>query len=131
MSKITPDLAASAVGSGIIINTTYHPANFKLKIIGPAHNPVVHIGKNEVSILGEILDGNYILIDSYHKTIRLYDLYGHYTNAFDWGERGEGEGSGKYCFEKIGVGSQPVSWDGSFRFDLTVVEDRSEPSWRV
>ena len=34
-----------------------------------------------------------------------------------------------YIFEKIPSGSNDVSWDGAFGFDVTLLEERSEPKW--
>lgn len=34
-----------------------------------------------------------------------------------------------YIFEKIQPGVNSVTWDGSFNFSVTILEERSEPKW--
>lgn len=43
--------------------------------------------------------------------------------------RGEGAGSGSYCFEPLRPGTSTVSWDGSFGFDITHYQEEGEPPW--
>ena len=42
---------------------------------------------------------------------------------------GSGKDSGRYVFQPLAPGTQPISWPGGFQFDLTVCEERSEPPW--
>ena len=51
------------------------------------------------------------------------------TNLFGKAVRGTGRGSGTYIFEPLPPGMSTISWAGGFKFDLTAIEERSEPPW--
>ncbi|ERI87681.1 hypothetical protein HMPREF1587_00720, partial [Bifidobacterium breve JCP7499] len=44
-------------------------------------------------------------------------------------ERGAGLDSGSYIFQPLPAGRAEVSWPGGYTFELTPVEERSEPPW--
>lgn len=96
---------------------------FKLLIYGEAHNPTVLINGHRYAINGTIGAGETLLIDSLSKTITLTTAWGNQLNWFDKRNRDS------YIFEPIPSGQNPVSWSGTFGFDLTVIEKRSEPKW--
>lgn len=96
---------------------------FRIVIYGAVSNPTIKIGDHEYSIEGEIGAGETLLIDSIAKKITLTSQVGQKHNWFDKRSRDS------YIFEPISSGHHVVSWDGSFGFDLTVIEKRSEPKW--
>ena len=96
---------------------------FRLLIYGEAVNPSVVIGNHIYSVNGSIGKGETLLIDSLTKTITLTTATGSKVNWFD--KRGREE----YIFEPIPAGQNTVSWLGTFGFDLTIIEKRSEPRW--
>lgn len=96
---------------------------FRLAIYGATTNPVIKIGGHEYSINGTIGTGETLLVDSLTKKITLTSQIGQEHN---WFERRNRE---SYIFESIPIGTNTVAWDGSFGFDLTVIEKRSEPRW--
>ena len=96
---------------------------FRLAVYGSVSNPSIKIGGHEYSINGEIGAGETLLIDSVAKKITLTSQIGQEHNWFDRRNRDN------YIFEPIPAGYHTVSWDGSFGFDLTVIEKRSEPRW--
>ena len=98
-------------------------SEFRLKIYGEATNPAVVINGHTYKINGTISKGESLMIDSMTKTITLTTASGKKINWFD--KRGRKE----YIFEPLPTGQSTVSWDGTFGFDLTVVEKRSEPKW--
>lgn len=63
-------------------------------------------------------------IDSRRKTVKLIHTDG-YTENVLWSAAKE-----YYIFEKIASGTQIIAWDGSFSFDLILVDKRSEPLWK-
>lgn len=116
------DYALSMSGHKIVCDSIGSSA-FKLKIYGEATNPVVIIGGHVYTVNGIIGKGETLLIDSLTKTITLTTATGGKINWFDK------RGREAYIFEPIPAGQSTVTWSGTFGFDLTVVEKRSEPKW--
>lgn len=116
------DYAVSITGKKIVCNSIGSNA-FKLLIYGPAAEPTIMIGGNTYTVNGTIGAGEVLLINSITKTITLTTAAGQSINWFDR------RGRDSYIFEPIPAGQNTVVWPGSFGFDLTVVEKRSEPQW--
>lgn len=116
------DYALSLKGQKIVCDSV-GTNGFRLLIYGEAVNPSVVIGGHVYAINGTIGKGESLLIDSLTKTITLTTALGHKINWFD--KRGRGD----YIFEPIPAGQNTISWLGTFGFDLTVIEKRSEPRW--
>jgi hypothetical protein len=102
---------------------TVRPSAFKMSIYGLAKDPVIMIGGNTYAINGTIEKGETLVIDSIAKTITLVTAAGNHINWFDK------RGRTYYIFEPIPTGDNTVNWVGTFGFDLTIVEKRSEPKW--
>lgn len=98
-------------------------SDFRLLIYGEAANPSVIIGGHNYAINGTVGKGETLLIDSLTKTITLTTAAGNKINWFDK------RGRENYIFEPIPTGKVGVNWSGSFGFDLTIIEKRSEPKW--
>ena len=49
-------------------------------------------------------------------------------NVYKFRERGA-HGSGSYLFEPIKPGTDDITWDNTFDFDLTLYETRSTPPY--
>ena len=111
-------LKSRKVESGSISNS-----KFKLRIYGEATDPAINIGGHIYSVSGRIQAGESLLIDSISKTITLTTAAGTKINWFDKRNRES------YIFEPVPAGIQNVSYNGSFGFDLTIIEERSEPKW--
>lgn len=116
------DYAVTLKGRNIVCDSIGSNA-FKLLIYGEAVNPSVVIGGHTYTIRGTVGAGETLLIDSLTKTITLITATGTRVNWFDKRDREN------YIFEPIPAGTHTVSWLGSFGFDLTVIEKRSEPRW--
>ena len=116
------DYALPLKGRNIVCDTVNKSA-FQLLIYGEAVNPSVIIGGHTYAINGSVGKGETLLIDSLTKTITLTTAYGTQINWFDKRNREQ------YIFEPIPAGQNAVSWLGTFGFDLTVIEQRSEPKW--
>ena len=115
----------SGVTSRMITNPLSWPCAVRIVIYGEAHNPYVYIGDNRYEIDADVPEGGYLVIDGLDKSkIDLVDQYGNVTNVFD--KRISGiAGSGTYIFEPIPSGYNPVTWDGSFKFDVVLCGERS------
>lgn len=111
------------------------PADVKLTVYGPVTNPRVTVSQDEFSnTYGAnvtVPGGSSLVIDgsSHPKSIVLIGTYGEIEDRFADGVRGEGAGSGSYCFEPLRPGTSTVSWDGSFGFTLTRYREEGEPPW--
>lgn len=116
------DYSMSIKGRRITCDTVTDNA-FKLLIYGEAENPTILIGGHEYSINGTIRLGETLMIDSLTKTITLTTASGSRVNWFDK------RGRESYIFQPIPAGQSVVGWPGTYGFDLTVIEERSEPKW--
>lgn len=106
-----------------LINDDFVATNFRLVIYGSCSNPRIHIGGHEYLVNVDVSSGEYLVIDSSEKTIMLVKSSGEEVNYFNKRSRDS------YVFEKIPVGANTVSWEGEFGFDVTLLEERSEPKW--
>lgn len=116
------DFAPSANGRYIVCDSV-KSNHFKLKIYGPALNPTVIINDHAYTVNGTVNGGETLMIDSVNKTIMLTTAAGAKVNWF-----GKRNGN-SYIFEPIPAGRVSVLSNGTFSFDLTIVDERSEPKW--
>ena len=114
---------ASEFANHRIINDDFVATNFQMIIYGPCSDPKVYIGGHEYGVATEIGNGEYLVIDSVAKTIELVRTNGAKVNCFNHRSRES------YVFEKIPSGENTVTWEGDFGFDMTLLEERSEPKW--
>lgn len=113
----------SAEGVRKLYNPSFTASNFRMIIYGSAHNPQVKIGDYTYQVNVDLLSSEYITIDSVEKTIIKTKFDGTKENVF--GDRNKES----YIFQKIEAGNNSVIWDGSFRFDVVLFDERSEPLW--
>lgn len=106
-----------------IANDTIRGSKFKLRIYGEATNPSVMINGHVYTVRGMVKAGESLVIDSQNKTITLTTASGTKANWFN------NRGRDSYIFEPIPPGMNNVVYNGLFKFDLTVIEERSEPKW--
>lgn len=106
-----------------VVSNTIKGSKFKLKIYGEATDPAVMINGHAYKVNGMIRAGETLLIDSRNKTIVLTTATGSKVNWFNNRDRHD------YIFEPIPPGVNNVIYNGSFKFDLTIIEERSEPRW--
>lgn len=98
-------------------------------IYGPAVNPYVIIGGNRYELQTTVPAGAHAVIDGKNATINLVTATGQKVDIFSAGSRGTGQGGGRYIFEPVKAGTQTVSWDNSFGFDLGWYDMEGEPLW--
>lgn len=104
-------------------NTDFVPSNFRINIYGACENPKVTIGGHDYEIFASVEKNEYLTIDSVNKTIILTHTDGVRENCFNKRNKES------YVFEKLPVGISNVSANGAFKFDVTLLEERSEPKW--
>lgn len=102
-----------------------HPfaAAFLMVIYGEAVNPNIYINGHRYGLLGTINEGEYVTIDSRTHTIVKTNADGTTSNWFDYRDKASD------IFQQIPGGSLSVTWAGMYGFDLTIFDERSEPSW--
>lgn len=117
----------SGVTVDSIDNDLSWPCAVRIVIYGAASNPYVYIGDNRYEVDVEVPEGGLLIIDGLDKSqIELRDRYGNSQNVFNRRISGTA-GSGTYVFEPIPSGVNPVTWDGSFDFDVILCGERSWP----
>lgn len=116
---------APKVSTDTVMNDNYMAADFRLTIFGPAVNPSVTIGDNVYKVYTELASGEYLVIDSQERTVVQYDTLGNQERKYNSRDKNY------EIYAQIPTGSQAVLWDGSFGFDLTLYQKRSEPRWTL
>ena len=111
------------IGGRSIANSSYTGNAFRIVIYGAVINPTIIIGGHPYTVNGAVGEGETLTIDSMTKTITLTTASGSKINYFDKRDRQN------YIFQPIQPGQNAVAWSGDFGFELTVIEERSEPKW--
>ena len=116
------DYTSNVLGTSLN-NTGFVPSNFVLNIYGACENPQITIGGHVYEITVSIAANEYLTIDSINKTIVLTHADGTKENCFNLRNKDS------YIFEKIPVGVSKVLSNAVFKFDVVLLEERSEPKW--
>lgn len=104
-------------------NTGVAETNFRINIYGACEKPKVTIAGHDYEVNVSIAANEYLTIDSINKTIILTHADGTQENCFRLRNKDS------YIFEKLPAGISNVSANGNFKFDITLLEERSEPKW--
>lgn len=110
------------------------PCDLRIRIYGYAVSPYVRIGGNVYQVSVVVHDGAILTIDSTRKSsmmgdsVTLRGKYGDVQDVFSKRLRGA-EGSGTYIFERLGHGTQQVTWPQSFDVDIVAIERRGGLPW--
>ena len=105
-------------------NTGFMPCKFIMNIYGPCANPSITIAGHEYAVNIELSASEYLTIDSVEKTIIQTKSNGSQVNCYNLRKRSS------YIFEQMPVGISNISTNGNFIFDITLLEERSEPKWQ-
>ena len=106
-----------------IFNAAIVNSKFRMIIYGGCINPEVTISGHTYKVLDTLEDKEYMVIDSVSKTIIKHKTYGEIENIFQRRYKPES------VFAPIPAGDNPVFWNRNFGFDLTLIQERSEPAW--
>lgn len=106
-----------------LVNSNFVASNFRLIIYGTCVNPTISIADHIYQVNCTVEANEYLTIDSATKKIFITGNDGTVRNVFNLRNRAS------YVFEKIPTGSNVVSWNGNFAFDIVLLEERSEPKW--
>lgn len=106
-----------------IINDGYMPCDFEMIFFGEQEAPTIYINDHIYQVFTDLGAGEYLKINSLTKKITKILNDGTEINVFN------DRNKESYIFEKIAVGKATVVRDTDARFDLTLIEQRSEPKW--
>lgn len=104
-------------------NTNFVESNFLINIYGACENPLITIGGHVYEVSASIGANEYLTIDSINKKIILTKEDGTQENCFNLRNKDS------YIFQKIPSGVSKVSSNTVFKFDVVLLEERSEPKW--
>lgn len=104
-------------------NTGFVDTNFHIVIYGACEMPGITIGGHLYEVNVSVAANEYLTIDSVNKTIILTHTDGTTKNCFNLRNRDS------YIFQKMPVGLSDVSVSSNFKFDVVLLEERSEPKW--
>lgn len=110
-------------GNANIVNDHIVGCDFEMIIFGPCSEPRIIINNEPYQVFTDLLDGEYLVIDSKKNTVIKYNIYGQKENLYDLRIK---ESS---LFNKIPSGYVRVQWSGGFSFDIKLYIERSEPEW--
>lgn len=106
-----------------VMNTNFVDTDFRIRIYGAVAKPKIYIADHAYSVDVVVEEHEYLTIDSLEKTIYITRKNGDIVNCFNERDRES------YVFQKIPVGKSEVSCEGQMKFDVTLIEERSEPRW--
>ena len=92
-------------------------------IFGPCIDPRITINGHVYQVFDTVEKGEYITINSINMTIIKNRNNGTTANLWDYQAKEES------VFSPIPGNVISVNWSGTFGFDLTLFEERSEPAW--
>lgn len=122
------DFATGSLLQRTVDNPGIDGADLVIRVYGEVTDPTVTIAGNAYGVTGHIPAGAYLEIDTERELVRRIGEFSDETDLFADRLAG-GEGSGSYVFERMPRGKQSVSADSDVKFDVLVVEHRSEPRW--
>ena len=112
-------------GRRVLKNTAFTDSDFIMTIYGFAQNPSVLINGHPYTINTIVYDGERIVINSAAGSVKKIGRMGEVEDIYNAREK-------KFSvFKKIPAGVNTVNWSGGFGFDITIIEERSEPKWNL
>lgn len=117
------DLQAAPFATNTFINPYAFSSQFILNIYGACENPQIEIGEYTYSFKCELLESERLEVNSLTRKIFKYNAQGIAENYFNCRNKEHS------VFEPITSGNKQIQWNNEFRFDLMIVQQRSEPEW--
>ena len=121
----TYDYTASVIGEATVKSDFPFDSEFEMIIFGPAVNPRITINNYSYVLYATIPQNAYVVIDSRHNTVMMYNANGTKTNMFNFRNKTDS------IFKKIPGGNLQITWDATFGVNLTIYRERSEPRVEV
>lgn len=114
---------ASNLLTTVLNNANFVDSNFRMVIYGPCETPAVTIAGHTYKVKASLSANEFLTIDSVNKTIVKTLADGSTKNCFNLRDKSS------YIFQKIPPGTLNVSSNANFKFDVVLLEERSEPKW--
>lgn len=119
------DFMKDGEASGEVRNDGAGDAFAIITFCGPVASPWVRIAGKVYGVNYTLAYGETVTINQKEKTVILTRTDGSTENLFNY--RGKYEGYS--IFDPIPVGKQATAWGGDYRVKVTLLLERSEPSW--
>lgn len=100
-------------------------SDFKMTVFGPVADPRILVNGYPYQFFDTLEDTEYVVVDSRDNTLTKYLANGSHISIFDLRNKAES------IFRPIPAGTLTFNWSGTFGFDLTLYEERSEPRWTI
>ena len=113
-----------------LVNDHYTDSGFRLIITGPCINPAIRIGGHLYELRTTLYDDEYAVIDSstrYTQDRSVYKVQKDGTKVDLFNARNKDS----EIWQKIPPGKSTVTWNGNFRFDITLFNERGAPRWTL
>ncbi|MCD2493318.1 hypothetical protein LQE92_11905 [Lacrimispora sp. NSJ-141] len=117
------DYSQTQKGIDYLNNDHFSACDFRMRIYGPVVNPSIIINGHLYAVYTTIEQKEYLTISSRDNTVIRTKVDGTLVDEYNNREKEQ------RIFEKIPSGNLTVSWSGNFGFDVTVLQERSEPEW--
>lgn len=107
----------------IVNNLHYVDTPAIITVYGPVENPVLYIAGNQYAVTITLAESERIEINQLARTIEKIDISGTRYNLFDQRDKVHD------IFKPVPPGQVSVQYSGDWRFDVTLIQQRSEPLW--
>lgn len=113
----------ATAGIRTLINEHYAPTPAIITIYGPALDPSISIDGQIYQMTISMATGERLILDGLSRRIYRKLITGEEVNEFNRRDKNNDP------FRPIPPGTLPVVYNGSFSFDITLIQQRSEPRW--
>lgn len=114
---------SSPISSQNLKNSSFIPVNFVLDVYGPVVNPTVTIAGHVYGVNVTLLANEILTINTRDRTVIKTSNKGIKTSEF------ASRNYESYIFERIPVGNSKIICSPECNFNITLLEERSEPLW--
>lgn len=111
-------------GVQVITNAHYADTPVRITIYGPAVNPTFTVGEHIYSVTTELISGERLVIDQIASEVYKITNSGERINEFN------NRNKVYSIFQPFPPGELSVYYSGQFAFEITLIAQRSEPTWQ-
>lgn len=112
-------------GAVQLVNDHYAASDFIMTVYGPVLNPKVTIAGHVYEVITTLYEGDYMVVDS--RLSKVYKVLSDGSRVDLFNQRNKQSD----LFEKIPEGNSTVIYNQKFGFDVTLIQERSEPRWSI
>lgn len=104
-------------------NDGIEPCDFRLRVFGPATNPIVRIGGHPYGVTCSIETDEYLEIDSEAGTVYQVQSSGNRLNKFNSRDKTQS------VFEKVSAGNVTITKNGQYAAEIVLRQKGTVPKW--